>query len=594
MSQGSQAGERIPSGNGNSEPTPDWGSVPESIRAKVEARLAEFSPLPESAGPSRPSENYDARPRGWLNLSYCNLDAPALRVLLRSMLANLPGLTSITLDSNQIGDDGIRALAEHAKGLPALAMLSLPDNEIGDAGIRALAEHAKDLPALERLDVRRNQIGDAGVRALAEHANDLPALAHLNLSDNQIGDAGVRAMAEHAANLPALAQLDLSGNQIGDAGIRALAEHAANLPVLAILDLSGNRMGDAGVRALAERARGFRALDTLGLDSNQIGDSGVRLLAKHAKEFSGLATLSLNHNKLGDEGVRVLAEHAKDFAALAKLELAGNQIGDNGARALAEHAKDLAELTELQLSQNNISDASAIVRIIEPLVPGKGSAGKLMRIFVGANPLRTPDGREIARRGFIDLTDPQSLLAYLKAEINAGAEGMLVTAAGLWDEPAYFGIRAEAGGRDIVAVCMRETRDQSVVYSRADPYSMNWVVDSSLRGFVIGSSPRVLVVPLTSEQAEAEIDRLYGPIITEYRGVRGGPDNQIVQLVRRVAAKHYLKYEVTTPFARGWREESGLAKCFDPDNHDEAVEVLGEAEAMDWYNARNRKLLRDG
>ena len=76
------------------------------------------------------------------------------------------------------------------------------------------------MPKLKTLGLNYNQIGDEGVVALAEAVGKgaLPKLKTLGLGDNQIGDEGVVALAEAVGKgaLPKLEELNLVSNQIGD------------------------------------------------------------------------------------------------------------------------------------------------------------------------------------------------------------------------------------------------------------------------------------------------------------------------------------------------------------------------------------------
>jgi Ran GTPase-activating protein (RanGAP) involved in mRNA processing and transport len=188
-------------------------------------------------------------------------------------------LRSTTLARNNMfgsfGAKGASVLSQAllVGALPKLEQLSLYSNQMGDEGCKALAEH---LPtSLKTLDLGgRNQIGDEGCKALAEH---LPkSLEQLSLDDNQIGDEGCKALAEHLPT--SLELLLLHDNQIGDEGCKALAEH---LPTsLKELYLGGsNQIGDEGCKALAEHLP--TSLERLGLADNQIGDEGCKALAEH-------------------------------------------------------------------------------------------------------------------------------------------------------------------------------------------------------------------------------------------------------------------------------------------------------------------------
>ena len=81
----------------------------------------------------------------------------------------------------------------------------------------------------QTLDLRFNQIGDQGVTALAEACagGALPSLRSLDLQCNAIGDVGLSALASTCAGgaqLPQLKELYLYSNNIGDTGCAALAE----------------------------------------------------------------------------------------------------------------------------------------------------------------------------------------------------------------------------------------------------------------------------------------------------------------------------------------------------------------------------------
>ena len=106
-------------------------------------------------------------------------------------MCNMQGLA---LNSNQIGDAGITALAT-AVGNGALAQctfINLSMNQIGDAGLSALAGalSSRALASLEVLNLRGNQIGDAGLSALAAAVGE-GALASLKELIADHGPLGV-------------------------------------------------------------------------------------------------------------------------------------------------------------------------------------------------------------------------------------------------------------------------------------------------------------------------------------------------------------------------------------------------------------------
>jgi hypothetical protein len=118
------------------------------------------------------------------------------------------------LSRNQIGDDGITALAQAIKpvsegGSGAMAncqSLNLVLNKIGDAGMEAFASACARgaMGKCTDLALSYNQIGDAGITALAQAitpvseggSGALPQCMYFSFHSNQIGDAGITALAQ--------------------------------------------------------------------------------------------------------------------------------------------------------------------------------------------------------------------------------------------------------------------------------------------------------------------------------------------------------------------------------------------------------------
>lgn len=67
-------------------------------------------------------------------------------------------LEELHLDTNQIDDDGVEALAAVLAANTSLKKLNLSANRIGDAGVAALAEMLKVNSTLEELDLASNEV----------------------------------------------------------------------------------------------------------------------------------------------------------------------------------------------------------------------------------------------------------------------------------------------------------------------------------------------------------------------------------------------------------------------------------------------------
>ncbi len=134
--------------------------------------------------------------------------------------------------------------------------------DLGNDGLADFARLAG--PNFRKLELNSNKIGEAGIRALVE-SECFGSLSELVLWDNPIGDAGVRAIAEspRASNLR---ELDLFQCGIGSAGIKALAE-SSHLSGLRVLALGGNTVGAKEAKVLAASPH-LAALEQLRLNGS--------------------------------------------------------------------------------------------------------------------------------------------------------------------------------------------------------------------------------------------------------------------------------------------------------------------------------------
>jgi uncharacterized protein (TIGR02996 family) len=98
-----------------------------------------------------------------------------------ALVGVLSGCQSVAFTSNQLGDDGVVAIAK-AKSLGSLTTLFLTDNEVTDDGVRALAK-SSSLGALVRLGIGRNEeVTSSSLAALAS-AKKLKSLRWLEYGD---------------------------------------------------------------------------------------------------------------------------------------------------------------------------------------------------------------------------------------------------------------------------------------------------------------------------------------------------------------------------------------------------------------------------
>ena len=182
-----------------------------------------------------------------------------------------------------------------------LVKLVLSENQVGDDGMEAIA--AKLPSSLEILDISHNKIGDFGASHLANALARLPELRQLYISANGFGEPGLADIASQLPLCPNLSTLRAAKLGLGD-GLKALSMVLSRCPNLQNLSLKENQMGNAAASVLASTLTPF--IEELLLDDNGIGDVGIRAIAGRLKDCKRLRVLSLNENCFGDSGAGAL------------------------------------------------------------------------------------------------------------------------------------------------------------------------------------------------------------------------------------------------------------------------------------------------
>ena len=271
------------------------------------------------------------------------------------VLAEIPGLTYLTLNECDIGNDDLNMISK----LTALTSLSVDANVFTDLA---------PLSALTNLTYL--SVSDNGLRDV-EGLSALTKLKTLVAADNQIIDP------QGVAGIASVSVLDLSGNQLSS------IVNLAPLTRLTDLNLSGNRISSLdGMSA-------FASLRTLDLSANSLTDieplSALRnldvldLSRNRIKDYTPLSqtkltSLKATHNSISDlEGIA-------SIRTLRTLNVATNMI--TSVRPL----ENLPELAELDISNNMISRLSPLT-----------DCPSLHTVTCGGNPAR--DAERLAENG---------------------------------------------------------------------------------------------------------------------------------------------------------------------------------------------------
>ncbi|KAM4833860.1 nucleotide-binding oligomerization domain-containing protein 2 isoform 2-T2 [Thomomys bottae] len=229
---------------------------------------------------------------GHLKLTFCSV-GPAECAALAFVLQHLQQPLALQLDYNSVGDIGVEQL------LPCLSVckaLYLRDNNISDQGICKLIEHALLCKQLQKLALFNNKLTDGCADSLARLLACKQNFLSLRIGNNYITATGAQVLAQGLKDNTSLQFLGLVGNNIGSVGAQALA-----------LMLEKNI-----------------ALEELCLEENHIGDGGAHLLAQGLKRNSSLRVLKLSNNGITFLGAEALLQALQTNTTILEIWLRGN------------------------------------------------------------------------------------------------------------------------------------------------------------------------------------------------------------------------------------------------------------------------------
>lgn len=177
-----------------------------------------------------------------LDLSWNDLEEESIIPFSQVVLEKFSGLTSIKLDGNPIGVQGLEAILCAVGKTPIASTIdiSVRETSIGDDGASCLGGFLKDnqLP-ITSLDLTNSCIFEGAV-ALALDLHDNTTLHTLIMDDNMIGNPGAFALGEALMANTHLRKLQIRNCDISATGIAGLCDGIRIHPVLEFLDVSLN------------------------------------------------------------------------------------------------------------------------------------------------------------------------------------------------------------------------------------------------------------------------------------------------------------------------------------------------------------------
>ena len=400
-------------------------------------------------------------------LTNCTIGDPT--PFLFSLQLRSTKLRELVLTNSQIGDNGIKVLAEISNCFCSLEILNLRANNITDIGFMPLAANIKHFKSLKHIYLSFNHICDTGAQTLAQNLSVLTSLEELDLRCNNIGDEGaiavIRAIKDattllvwnhrlRQAEVGTIMSLKPNSDEKfqvlnseifnSDDEAKALAFnindevysveikevivsskctpgilHAvisvlSNCKNLQTLILERNYYDTCSIKALVENLKHCSSLKVFKFDWNTVDTGNIVPIAEILHNHKVLQSLHLIGNGLTGDCATALAKGLKQNNFLQALNLGGNYVGADGAEAIAKGLQHCKCLQMLNLAGNSIKADGA-----KALAEGLKYCNCLETLNLGGNGISS-NGIEALTQGLQHCSDLKTLELDWN---NIGADG---------------------------------------------------------------------------------------------------------------------------------------------------------------------------
>lgn len=280
-----------------------------------------------------------------------HFDSVALRGLADVLQKN-QSITEINMDLNNSSEP--EALHAIAKALESpnvkLKKLSLISNALRDDGIKAFATCLERNTSLTSLDVSLNHLTQDSMTMLAKALAKNKTLKILKAGHNYLGKEGPSVLADYLAQNETLETLDLTNTQMDVAGCTKILEKVSRLKELLV---GNNNMSDMDV-AFGEALKRHTNISYLVMNHCNLGPKGSHIIAESLGKNTSLIRLNLSGSGVTDDSAFVMSQMLlSSNTTLKVLSLSENQLSDHVAKSLAKMLTFNTTLKELYVKANS-------------------------------------------------------------------------------------------------------------------------------------------------------------------------------------------------------------------------------------------------
>ena len=210
-------------------------------------------------------------------------------------------IAHVLLSGNTVSDDGISDLVSLPvqSKLQHLIELDIMEIKMSATGAFALSKFLNSTKSMKFLNISNNDIGDNGIKAIADSLKVNNSISQLIASRCEITCNGAVSISDMLKNNRTLITLGIFYNPIGDNGVTTMVDALLTNDKLKKLDLRYCNLGDDGIKSLVKLLHTNKCINKLDIMQNQsISADVIGDLLQAAVNNCVMDDLQVDYNKL--------------------------------------------------------------------------------------------------------------------------------------------------------------------------------------------------------------------------------------------------------------------------------------------------------
>jgi len=252
--------------------------------------------------------------------------------------------------------------------LKNISKLNLQKNNLCDKDIQCIVDYAKEYsPPLKELLVQSNNIGIEGSKAIAELMKDNKHLKVLNIADNPLLSEGINNICDSLINHKnILSEFLINYTKCGDYCVNKIINMIKNNKKLIVLSIMGNKFTNRGTDQILSSLRMNNSLKKLSLGSNYINSKSFINLADYLSFNKSLLILEIKSSKFGDNMLKKLSKIFLYNKTLLNIFLVDNLLTCEAIVSFGQHSSKSISVNKIKVLFNAKKNEESIIKSSNP------------------------------------------------------------------------------------------------------------------------------------------------------------------------------------------------------------------------------------